>query len=418
MATIVRQIKMTALMHTGVNPAKANFIFAHPFLLEKSHTLHSPKFGNKALPHTYFKVTFRVSDAARVILTTIPLESGKIPDFVKAEYETLAKECERFENAALVAGAEVSPKLNDQIRFYKERIEKLNSDDVVEVTAEVETAPEPTLKSGICKVEGGYWLNNTFVDSANYDAFDMSLKVAEHEPVNILMIGPSGYGKTSIPEAFAEIHEMNFFRMNCAQVRDPEEWFGYREAKDGNTVFIPSDFTKAVTKGHCVIILDEFNRVEPWLHNTLYPLLDHARETIVHGETIKVGPNVIFVATANVGYQYVGSFQLDAAITNRMDLTLKVAALPKVVEIELLQKKCGINFYDAQKIVKVISTLRDLADSAQISGDVSTRTSLKIAKFVTTCGGGSLGDIARSVVFNNLNPQEVKTAIDAVAYML
>ncbi len=194
--------------------------------------------------------------------------------------------------------------------------------------------------------------------------------------VKIMMVGESGYGKTTLPRIFAEVAGYSFLRMNCATVRDPEEWFGYREARDGSTVFVKSEFAKALEKGHLVVVLDEFNRLEPWLHNTLFPLLDDDGATIVHDEAFRIGPNVIVVGTINLGYKYTGVFELDEALLNRFEFLLEVGPIPHAEEVKVLEKRTGVEKEVASVIVKTSNILRQ--------NDVvcSTRTSLLVANMV------------------------------------
>lgn len=418
-------LRFTTLMQVVDQAAgRANFVFAHPFMYVRSISLVSSHFRAHA-NYAFVKVTFRVTQSTRWILAVTQAEvdfSRFIgDDFAQSYATTLYNECVAFDNS------DIGRSFADDHAFQKAKLEYFTRVSTTTVspsetpaveTPAVETPEKTPLSYGIEKVDGGYWLNKkVFVDSQTYDICQASFQIARSgSPITLLMTGPSGYGKTSIPEEFASVHEMNFIRMNCAQVRDPEEWFGYREAKDGSTVFVPSEFTQAITAGNCVVVLDEFNRVEPWLHNTLYPLLDHAAKTSIHGEMIKCGKNVIFFATANLGYQYVGTFQLDAAIMNRMDAVIKVGCLPSAVEEKLLVARFSISAARARTIVKVLSKLRELAISGNLSADVSTRTSLKIARFCSV-DVLPLEAIFKAVVFSSLNEAELKSASDAVAYL-
>lgn len=370
---------------------QAQFIWAHPFMTERSMFFVNPRF-------THFEsnqmviVTFRVNPTRRHLASVIPTKEGvnnTVALFTEAFKDSLKTQRERHDEIATRHWTTAEP-------------------------AKAAAAPKPVEKG---RITSG-WLNGVFIREGERAVFETALAIAAStRPVNVLMAGPSGYGKTTIPQAFAEANEMKFVRINCAQVRDPEEWFGYREAKDGSTLFVPSEFTEAVEAGNAVIVLDEFNRVEPWLHNTLYPLLDHARKTMVHGREIKVGPKVIFVATINQGYRFTGTFMLDGAITNRMDATIHVQPLDRDNEIKLLVSRVGVDYGTANKIVNVMRELRDLCDRSELSVDASTRTSLKVADFAKP-GIMSLRAVFETVVFNTIDQSEVKAAIDKVAPFL
>ena len=201
-------------------------------------------------------------------------------------------------------------------------------------------------------------------------------KISDRNPkraVKLMMVGPTGFGKTTLPELFAKAIDYDFYRMNCASIRDPEEWFGYREAKDGSTLFVESQLIKLLGKGRVVIVLDEFNRVEPWLHNTLYPLLDDGGKTVIHDQEFVVGENVIVVGTINLGYKYTGIFELDEALLRRFNLVYEVTPMPEVEERKVLVQRTGLDADVAKKLVRMANILRQ----SQIP--CSTGTTLDIA---------------------------------------
>lgn len=207
-------------------------------------------------------------------------------------------------------------------------------------------------------------------------ALTSAKRMAGKRAVKIMIIGPSGYGKTTIAELFAQALGYGYYRMNCASVRDPEEWFGYREAKAGSTVFIKSELMRKFEDGEVVVTLDEFNRIEPWLHNTLFPLLDHDGRTVVHDEEFAIGPNTFMVATINHGYQYTGTFELDEAMMNRFDLVLEVGPLPHAEETKVLETRTGVSHKDAATITSTANDLRAMGVLC------STRSTLLVAMMV------------------------------------
>jgi nitric oxide reductase NorQ protein len=236
---------------------------------------------------------------------------------------------------------------------------------------DIEEVPAPVNKAEV--------LRGHYISPEARLAFTTIYKMSQAKPeraVNLLMEGPSGYGKTTLPRLFAAMVGKNFLRYNCATVRDPEEWFGHREARAGSTIFIRSRFAHAIEKGNLVLVLDEFNRLEPWLHNTLYPLLDDDGKTVVHEEEFKIGPGVIVVATINSGYRYTGTFELDQALSNRFPIVLEVGAMPSVEEEHVLVERVGVSSKEALQIVKMANILR------QSNIICSTRTSLWTAEFV------------------------------------
>jgi MoxR-like ATPase len=231
---------------------------------------------------------------------------------------------------------------------------------------------------------------------------------------NVLLVGPSGNGKTSLAHEFASENGFQFVKVNCSVVRDPEEWFGYREAIDGSTVFVETDFTKAVKAGNAVILLDEINRLEPYLHNSLMPLLDETRRTSIHGNNIEVGDNVIFFCTMNLGIGFVGTFLLDTAVKNRMDATIVMEKLSFDREVQLLIERVGVTKTVASRIVTLMDKLRDVVIRNEMEVDISIRSSLKVARMVNT----EIVDIREAltfVIFNNAEDvEQAKMLADAL----
>lgn len=205
------------------------------------------------------------------------------------------------------------------------------------------------------------------------------LKLNPNRPVKILAFGESGYGKTTLAQHIAYISGMDCFRMNCATVRDPEEWFGQRSAKDGTTFFEKSTFITKVEAGNCVIILDEFNRMEPWVGNSLYPMLDDDAQTTVMNELVKVGPNVIFFATVNLGFEYSGTFSMDAAMSNRFNFFVEVGEYDQSVEATIIMKRFpGIK--SSATISQIVETARAIRRLKLIG--CTLRTIIQVAEAV------------------------------------
>lgn len=230
--------------------------------------------------------------------------------------------------------------------------------------------------------------------------------------INLLARGASGYGKTSLYEALGQHLGYKVVMINCAAIMDAEQWFGYQEARDGETVFLPSEFSKAVTEGKCVIVLDEANRIEPWLANSLLPMLDHRRRTVVHGQEIVAGPSIVFAHTVNEGVRFAGTHVMDAAYLNRIDAIVEVGQLPINEEVSQLVKRTGIEQKIASQIVNINRTLRNTVERNAIDIDVSTRSSLKIANLVKH--GMSVNKAFEYVVINAAAQEDRKAIVDVV----
>lgn len=261
-----------------------------------------------------------------------------------------------------------------QRRFYSVRSFP-NEESTTEEKSQIFTPVEkPKNHNGF--IEGIYFTEEQKV------TFDTAYEMASQWGYSTLLLaGDSGNGKTSMSEAYASHKGMDYCEIACGLIRDSEEWFGTREFKEGETVFLESDFIKAVKRGNVIICLDELNRTETWNTSSLYTLLSHGR-TLFRGEEIKVGPNIIFTATMNIGSQFTGIFPLDEALRNRFVMNLMVETLPASVEAQVLVNSIGVSFEIAQKIVNVMIELRQVKKVNHLEYDASTRTSKAVAMMV------------------------------------
>lgn len=278
------------------------------------------------------------------------------------------------------------------------------------------------------------YVNGHYIPEEMRPVFVASAYVSKlGQQFNVLLTGASGYGKTSTFEALAKWLGYDFLRVNCASITDVKSWFGNHEAKDGSTFFVPTRFTEMIRRGRCVVVLDEVNRVEAWLTNPLFEILDHARRTIVHEEEVIVGEGVIFGLTMNIGAKYAGTFVTDAAFTNRIDATVELGAPAHDQEVEIMlqhmlqpeQRRntklthdlvAAAPTYDpsveAHRIVHLLGKLRELVDRDQYDVDVSTRTGLKLANLLRL--GVGLAEACNYVIVNTAHHAERKAIIDII----
>ena len=96
------------------------------------------------------------------------------------------------------------------------------------------------------------------------------------ERINVLLTGPKGTGKTSLPKEFAAAHGFPFFTAHCQLIAERDDWWGSKELSvERGTYFEKAAFLDAVETPHCVILLDEANRTHPENLNALFGFLKH-----------------------------------------------------------------------------------------------------------------------------------------------
>jgi nitric oxide reductase NorQ protein len=211
----------------------------------------------------------------------------------------------------------------------------------------------------------------------------------------VRFVGPAGCGKTEAALQLAALAGFDAFIMDCSVVREPRDWFGSRTVRGGAVVWQDSPFTHAIQRGRCVVILDEANRASLNVGNSLLPLLDRRRASLIaeRGSVVRVAPSTVFVATMNEGAQFTGTGPLDAALRDRFPRVVEFTYLPAREEAALLVDRTGIDRDNADRLVELAAKTRATHGStglAQFGTALSTRQLIAAAADLKTAGIGSL----------------------------
>ena len=241
--------------------------------------------------------------------------------------------------------------------------------------------------SAVKKEETGvFWPtpDATYITSPQIDNLFRILELSsKNAPQNANLIGPHGCGKTELAIQFAARHKRPLLIMDCANLREARDWFGYKTAKEGTVYWHESQFVRAVQAGNHVVLLDELNRANPNLLNTLMPLLDGRRFTYLEerGDKILVGPGTVFFASMNEGAGYTGTSALDRAVRDRFPRAVELSYLGESDEVKLLIARTGVSKDIATRLVQMANKIRVDAKglSATLTESMSTRQLLAAA---------------------------------------
>lgn len=136
-------------------------------------------------------------------------------------------------------------------------------------------------------------------------------------------VGDSGNGKTVAAQHIARYlterlgREIRFTKVNVPFIQRASEFFLERDFVDGSTVNQFTNFYNMLTGGDAVILLDEVNRVPSDVLNAILGVTDGSEYFSLRGTDHKIGKNITFILTYNVGYQYTGTFDIDNALVSR-----------------------------------------------------------------------------------------------------
>ena len=204
---------------------------------------------------------------------------------------------------------------------------------------------------------------------------------------NSMLTGPSGTGKTELVRLVAQKLGMEVCIYNMGTMIDPiSGLLGVHRLVQGGSVFDYAKFTEDIQKP-CIVLLDELSRAPLTCNNILLPCLDSRRELPVDiaggngARNIKVHPDCVFIATANIGAEYTGTTTMDRALMDRFFMQ-ELEYMDSDNETKVLSKRCGIEEADAKIIVETARTVRNLHSKGEVSSTLSTRETLGAGSMV------------------------------------
>jgi len=296
--------------------------------------IHSGRIENHAVESIVEKLPSNLqSPGIRLFLRTDPEEIQKIP-FTLEEANIIVQAVNSASNKVCRAS------VIDRIGLIVS-----NDVDIIPVEKQEKVEVEKEYFHVEKEVNHALYLVSSLVEKTGYG--------------NILLVGPSGYGKTTLASKLAEKLGKPFLKVDISLITEPQEIFGSLGLVNGSTVFTETAFAKAIKQGGHVILLDEINRAYPNVLNPLLPLLDDTRSASYNGTTYNVAPETLFVVTANIGSRFTGTFQSDSALMNRMNYVAKVGLIPSDVESKIYCSRTGVSKNVADTIVKVLFHLRE-----------------------------------------------------------
>lgn len=209
---------------------------------------------------------------------------------------------------------------------------------------------------------------------------------------NVLMTGPSGTGKTVSAYALPLVLKRPFFSFNMGSIGDDA-----KIALIGNTHYEPStgtffsesDFIRAITTPYAIILLDELTRASKQAWNILMSVLDKEQRYIrvddrVNNRILEVAEGVSFIATANIGFQYTATYQMDWALENRFTI-VEMDPIPLEEEIKFLSNMFpDVNENVIRIVCKIAHDTRlDISSgTSMLENDISTRMLMQFCDLI------------------------------------
>lgn len=209
---------------------------------------------------------------------------------------------------------------------------------------------------------------------------------------NTMLLGPTGVGKTELVANIARDMDLPLTIFDMGTMTDPiMSMVGTHaiEVKDGIThsSFKRSRFSEVIQKPG-IVLLDEISRASAAANNLLFPCLDFRKELAMEYDftdstPVKIHPECVFIATANLGSQYTGTHKLDRALVDRF-MVIEIDPLSN----DNIKKIVTHNFpklkrEQVNKIVKCYANINQSHDEFKISFNLSIRHLKLVCELVT-----------------------------------
>lgn len=198
---------------------------------------------------------------------------------------------------------------------------------------------------------------------------------------NILLIGPTGSGKTTLPRYFCAKHNRPYIRVSLNGGCTVEDLVGHYIVKGTNMSWIDGLLTVAVRNGY-VIVIDEINAAPSEIMFILNSLLDDERVLILSskdGETISPHEDFRLVATCNpTELGYAGTQEINEALMDRFTGSIMYVDYNENVERRIL-KQMQLSSEDIDKIQNFTDAIRNAQLNVDILTPFSTRAVMSFA---------------------------------------
>ena len=172
------------------------------------------------------------------------------------------------------------------------------------------------------------------------EMFSRSRRYQDEVPVNVLIQGPKGTGKSQLIKKFAEDTGLPYWGVIGQEGIRADELLGHYELKEGTSKWVDGLIPKAVRAGG-ILHVDEPNIIEPAILMRLDELMDNKRQLNMedlNGEIIKAHPDLFIIFTSNPP-TYEGVKPLPEPIVSRLTKRYFLEYPPPHVELQILEAK-------------------------------------------------------------------------------
>jgi MoxR-like ATPase len=201
----------------------------------------------------------------------------------------------------------------------------------------------------------------------------MRLATAFNIGYDVMLEGPKGCGKTMSVLEMGYRTGIPVIRFNCSEGITEEDFIGYRDIVNGNTVWVDGLAPIAAREG-CMLYPDETNGARPNIMLALHQMMDNRKLVLPTGEVIECHDDFMVIGSMNPPDDYAGVTEMNQATRDRFGVGVNFKYLPEMLEARVCQEQSGVmNAGVALELVKFANDLRILKAEGSIGTDTSTR---------------------------------------------
>jgi hypothetical protein len=250
-----------------------------------------------------------------------------------------------------------------------------------------------------CKVSGVKFMD--YPNKYNKDGWLPELREAfrraRHQgrvPINVLIMGPPGTGKSELIKKFAEDTGLPYWGVIGREGIRADELLGSYTMKEGTSRWVEGIIPKAVRAGG-ILHFDEPNVIDPAVLTRLDELMDNKRQLDlrdINGPLIKAHPDLFIVFTQNPP-TYEGVKDLPPPVKNRLKPVYRMDYPPQATELNILKWKMALSDAEFKVTGPSLSGVfsREISDFMKIVNglrgqtDLSYTPSLRDTQYFVQC---------------------------------